>query len=258
MPSLDGATEWLNSEPLGPAGLRGRVVLGNFLSWFEPPDQQIAAHPGLSPADSTAVTRDQVRAVFGQVMGLVALTLGFLALGAYIGRDLSGGWGILAFIANFGCIIGLNVASARGNEQLSITLLFGLGLLLGLALGPVLSSYAEADPAAMWHAVGATGAFVASLGAVGYATRRDLSSWYRVLFWAARADPVRACRDLRLDPEREHHLVGRRACDLRRLHDPRLQPAAALGPGGGGADRGKHLPGRPERLPVLPPVVRRG
>jgi uncharacterized protein len=26
--------------------------------------------------------------------------------------------------------------------------------------------------------------FVASLGAVGYATRRDLSSWYRVLFWA--------------------------------------------------------------------------
>jgi FtsH-binding integral membrane protein len=26
--------------------------------------------------------------------------------------------------------------------------------------------------------------FVASLGTVGYATRRDLSSWYRVLFWA--------------------------------------------------------------------------
>jgi thiol-disulfide isomerase/thioredoxin len=30
MPSLGGATEWLNSEPLGPAGLRGRVVLVNF------------------------------------------------------------------------------------------------------------------------------------------------------------------------------------------------------------------------------------
>ena len=26
--------------------------------------------------------------------------------------------------------------------------------------------------------------FVAALGAAGYATRRDLSSWYRVLFWA--------------------------------------------------------------------------
>ena len=30
IPSLDGATEWLNSEPLGPAGLRGHVVLVNF------------------------------------------------------------------------------------------------------------------------------------------------------------------------------------------------------------------------------------
>ena len=30
MPSLDGATAWLGSEPLGPAGLRGRVVLVDF------------------------------------------------------------------------------------------------------------------------------------------------------------------------------------------------------------------------------------
>ncbi len=135
-------------------------------------------------AGRIAITRDESRAVFGQVMGLVALTLGFLALGAYIGRDLSGAWGILAFIASFGCIFGLNIASARGNEQLAVTLLFGLGLLLGLALGPVLSDYVAADPAAVWQAAGATGGFVAALGAAGYATRRDLSSWYRVLFWA--------------------------------------------------------------------------
>ncbi|MGZ4273639.1 MAG: redoxin domain-containing protein, partial [Solirubrobacteraceae bacterium] len=30
MPSLSGGTEWLNSEPLGPAALRGHVVLVNF------------------------------------------------------------------------------------------------------------------------------------------------------------------------------------------------------------------------------------
>jgi thiol-disulfide isomerase/thioredoxin len=30
MPALDGASEWLNSEPLGPAELRGNVVLVNF------------------------------------------------------------------------------------------------------------------------------------------------------------------------------------------------------------------------------------
>jgi thiol-disulfide isomerase/thioredoxin len=30
MPSLDGATEWVNSDPLGRAGLRGHVVVVNF------------------------------------------------------------------------------------------------------------------------------------------------------------------------------------------------------------------------------------
>jgi FtsH-binding integral membrane protein len=144
----------------------------------------VNARADITGAVPAAVTRDEARAVFGQVMGLVALTLGCLALGAYIGRDLSGGWGILFFIASFGCIFGLNVASARRKEQLAVTLLFGLGLLLGLALGAVLSSYVEADPAAVWQAAGATGGFVAALGAAGYATRRDLSSWYRVLFWA--------------------------------------------------------------------------
>jgi modulator of FtsH protease len=36
----------------------------------------------------------------------------------------------------------------------------------------------------VWQASGATGAFVAALGAFGYATRRDLSAWGRTLFWA--------------------------------------------------------------------------
>jgi thiol-disulfide isomerase/thioredoxin len=33
LPSFAGATGWLNSEPLGPAELRGRVVLVNFWTW---------------------------------------------------------------------------------------------------------------------------------------------------------------------------------------------------------------------------------
>ncbi len=136
------------------------------------------------PAYGAAVTRDQTRAVFGQVMGLVAVTTGFAALGAYIGRNLSGGTGILFFIAAFACIFGLNFANSRGREQLAVALLFGLGLALGLAVAPVIAVYANADPAALWQAAGATGAFVAGCGAFGYATRRDLSAWYRTLFWA--------------------------------------------------------------------------
>ena len=130
------------------------------------------------------LTRDRAHAVFGQVMGLVAVTLGFTALGAYLGRNLTGGTGLLFFIGAFACIFGLNIAASRGREQLSIALLFGLGLLLGLAVAPVINVYANANPAALWQAAGATGGFVAALGAVGYATRRDLSSWARVLFWA--------------------------------------------------------------------------
>jgi modulator of FtsH protease len=142
------------------------------------------AFPDLTVARSPAVVGDRARTVFGQVMGLVALTLGCLALGAYIGRDLSGGAGIVFFIVSFACVIGLNLASARARQQLAITLLFGLGLTLGLAIGPVINSYAKADPSALWQAAGATGGFVAALGAVGYAIRRDLSSWSRTLFWA--------------------------------------------------------------------------
>jgi FtsH-binding integral membrane protein len=132
----------------------------------------------------TAVARDRTRAVFGQVMGLVALTVGCTALGAYVGRNLTGGTGIVLFIGAFACIFGLNFAAARGHEQLAIGLLFGMGLLLGMAVGPVLAVYAKAEPSALWQAAGATAAFVAGLGAIGYATRRDLSSWARTLFWA--------------------------------------------------------------------------
>ena len=64
---------------------------------------------------------------------------------------------------------------------------FGVGLLLGLALGPILSAYAKADPSALWQAAGVTAAFVAALGALGYAVRRDLTSWARTLFWALAA-----------------------------------------------------------------------
>jgi uncharacterized protein len=127
---------------------------------------------------------DQARALLGEVMGYVAVTAGFTALGAYLGRDLSGAIGLLLFIGSLAAIVGLNIAVAKGREQLAIGLLFGLGLLLGLAVAPVIVDYANADPSALWQAAGATAAFVAAFGAYGYATRRDLSAWVRPLFWA--------------------------------------------------------------------------
>jgi FtsH-binding integral membrane protein len=130
------------------------------------------------------IAHDQARALLGQVMGFVAVTVGFTALGAYLGRDLSGAAGLVLFIGAFACILGLNIAAAKHREHLTIGLLFGLGLLLGLGVAPVIADYANADPSALWQASGATAAVVAACGVYGYATRRDLSSWARTLFWA--------------------------------------------------------------------------
>jgi modulator of FtsH protease len=116
-------------------------------------------------------------------MGYVAATAGLFALGAYLGRNLSGGAGIVAFIAAFGCLIGMQFA-ARRSQQLTVGLLGAFGLLVGLALAPVLAAYASMDPQALWQAGGATALFIAGFGAAGYATRRDLSAIARVAFWA--------------------------------------------------------------------------
>jgi FtsH-binding integral membrane protein len=131
-----------------------------------------------------ALTGDRARAVFGQVMGLVAITLGFAALGAYVARDFHGGAGIFLFLPAIGALIGLQAASARGHEQLAITLLFAVGLLLGMAVAPVLDYYAKTNPGVVYQAAAATAGFVALVGAVGYSTRRDLAPYARFFFFA--------------------------------------------------------------------------
>jgi FtsH-binding integral membrane protein len=129
------------------------------------------------------LTRDEAGGLLGQTMGLVAVTAGFFALGAYIGRDISGGWAILSFVVSFAVLLGMNAAAKR-SEQLAIGLLFGFGVLLGLAVAPTVADYASADPQAVWEAGGATALFIAGFGAAGYATRRDLSALARAFFWA--------------------------------------------------------------------------
>jgi FtsH-binding integral membrane protein len=128
-------------------------------------------------------TRDGTHALFAQTMGYVAITAALFALGAYLGRDLTGGVGIVAFIAAFACLFGMRFA-ARRSPQLTVGLLALFGLLIGLAVAPVTAYYGSMDPRALWSAGGATALFIAGFGAAGYATRRDLTALARVLFWA--------------------------------------------------------------------------
>jgi FtsH-binding integral membrane protein len=130
-----------------------------------------------------APTRDQTRALFGQTMGLDAVTAAMFALGAYLGRDMSYRWGWLWFIAAIGTLFGIQFA-VRSSEQLAIFFLFGFGVLMGLATAPTIAYYAATNPQAVWQAGGATALFIAGFGTAGYATRRDLSGLARVAFWA--------------------------------------------------------------------------
>ncbi len=123
------------------------------------------------------------RAVFGQVMGLVAVTVAFTALGGYLGRNESSTAGFAFLIAGFVCVVALNFV-VRRSHQMAVALLFAVGLMLGLAVAPLLNVYAQAEPTALYQAAGSTAIFVGGLGAYGYATRRDLSGWARTLFWA--------------------------------------------------------------------------
>jgi modulator of FtsH protease len=136
-----------------------------------------------SSAVPARLSRDETGALLGQTMGLVALTAALFALGAYVGRDLSGGWAIVAYLASFAVLLGMNAAAQR-SEQLTVGLLFGFGFLLGLAVAPTVAYYIDADPQAVWQAGGATALFIAGVGAAGYATRRDLSALARLSFWA--------------------------------------------------------------------------
>jgi FtsH-binding integral membrane protein len=127
--------------------------------------------------------RGQAHALFAQTMAYVAFTAGLFALGAWAGHNLTGGVGIVAFLAAFATLFGMRFA-ARRSVPLTIGLLAAFGLLIGLAVAPTVAYYGSMDPRALWEAGGATALFIAGFGAAGYATRRDLSAIARVSFWA--------------------------------------------------------------------------
>ena len=126
----------------------------------------------------------ETRALFGQTMGLVAVTAGLFALGAYVGRDLSYGWGLVAYIASFGApdrnqLRGLPLRAAGGRPALRLRR-------PGREWEPRRRSRTTRRPtrSRCGRRAAATALFIAGFGAAGYATRRDLSGLARVCFWA--------------------------------------------------------------------------
>jgi hypothetical protein len=80
--------------------------------------EQHVMNESLTYPGTAAPARDQVHTLFAQTMGYVAATAALFALGAYLGRNLPGGAGVIAFIAAFACLIGMQFA-ARKSRQLT-------------------------------------------------------------------------------------------------------------------------------------------
>ena len=122
-------------------------------------------------------------ALFGRVMGLVAVTVAFATLGVWLGRNSGGATWFISWLVAIGCLFGLQFANSRGNTGLALVLLFAFGLLIGVSVSMTVNYYSAVDPTAVRQAFGATALFVGVLGAGGYAVRRDLSFLYRFAFF---------------------------------------------------------------------------
>lgn len=124
------------------------------------------------------------RTLFSQTMGFVALTAAVFAGGAYVGRNVAyGSSGIFWYIGAIACLLAMRFA-VRRSQAVTIALLVAFGVLLGVALAPLIAFYAKTDPGALSESAGATALFIAGFGAAGYASRRDLSSIARICFFA--------------------------------------------------------------------------
>ena len=104
---------------------------------------QTLTYKQMGPAD-----RDQAHTLFAQTMGYVAITAALFALGAWLGRNLTGAVGIIAFIAAFIVLFAMRSAAKR-STQLTVGLLAAFGLLIGLAVAPTVAYYGSMDPQAL-------------------------------------------------------------------------------------------------------------
>lgn len=121
-------------------------------------------------------------ALLGQVSVLVAVALGFAALGGFIGRDLEFGTARILSFAGLGMLLIGNFAGARFRVgTFAMGWFFATATVIGLGIGPFLNAYLQIDPGAVTAAAGGTALTVGAMGAFGFATSKDLVSWMKPL-----------------------------------------------------------------------------
>ena len=139
--------------------------------------------------DETTLHRDlvlprerSVVGVFGWVMGLVAIAIGFLSLGAYLGQDLSHGAALTCSLLGIGMLLISSFAGERFRiGRFAMGWLFATATLIGLGLGPIINQYASVEPDVLIQAIAGTAGTVLAMGALGLFLSKDLAPWMRPL-----------------------------------------------------------------------------
>jgi modulator of FtsH protease len=120
--------------------------------------------------------------LFGQVMFLVAVAIGMLALGTFLGQDLSQGTALACSLAGFGMLLVSSFAGERFRVgTFAIGWLYATAVVIGLGLGPTLSYLVEVGDTALFQAAAGTALTVVGMGAVGFLMSKDLARWMRPL-----------------------------------------------------------------------------
>ncbi|HWI09348.1 MAG TPA: Bax inhibitor-1 family protein [Solirubrobacteraceae bacterium] len=139
------------------------------------------ARAGFSTSRAGAREEVSTATLLGQVMFLVAVALGFMVAGSWIGRDLAQGTGLIVFLVAFGMLIAQSFVEPLRVGTLAVGWLYAIALLLGIGIGPALSYFIQNDPSAVTQAAGATALVTLGMGAGGFALSKDLKAWMRPL-----------------------------------------------------------------------------
>src|SRR5271163_4380156 len=126
---------------------------------------QVGIFGGRADAQPTDATL-----LFGRVMLLVGVSLAFFAAGAYIGRDLAYGTGLVFEIVAIVMLFAQSFVRPLRVGTFAVGWLYALALLLGIGLGPILNYYASTDPTVVYQAAAGTALTVLGMGAFGMAT----------------------------------------------------------------------------------------
>lgn len=121
--------------------------------------------------------------LIGKVMGLLAFSFIFAAIGAFLGilTGLSVGGYWLVALGGLGVLIALNLLIQKPGINLSLLYLFTF--LEGLSLSPLLSIYLQVAPTVLAEAFLITAITSLALAAYAWTTKRDFSRFGDYLFF---------------------------------------------------------------------------